>query len=263
MATVWALIRSPRWIGLLVFAVVLASLCLWAAHWQWGRYQTKRERRVEVHAAAAAPAVPLAQLATPGSAADPAVQYRTARVSGTYDTGGQLLVRNPLGRTGYEVVTPLVLDDGGVLFVDRGWVPLSDQGAAVAPDVPPPPTGPVTATVRLRLPEPEGSDRTAPAGQVYGFDLAQWAADASGPVVPMIGDLVSQDPPAPSGLALPDPPDVGLGPHLFYTVQWIFFAGFAAVGYVLLLRREATADPQDNEAAAASSVTSDPSTNDS
>jgi cytochrome oxidase assembly protein ShyY1 len=93
--------------------------------------------------------------------------------------------------------------------------------------------------------------------------VAQWATSTDGPVVAMIGDLVSQDPPPTPGIDLPDPPDVSLGPHLFYSVQWVFFAAFALVGYVLLLRREATADPQDRVAAAASSATSPPSTTDS
>ena len=41
--------------------------------------------------------------------------------------------------------------------------------------------------------------------------------------------------PIPSAKALPDLSD---GPHLSYAVQWIFFAGVAIVGFVVLIRRE-------------------------
>jgi cytochrome oxidase assembly protein ShyY1 len=39
-----------------------------------------------------------------------------------------------------------------------------------------------------------------------------------------------------------------MGPHLFYALQWWSFIGIAAVGYVVLLRREARAarSPSEN-----------------
>ena len=36
---------------------------------------------------------------------------------------------------------------------------------------------------------------------------------------------------------LPEPPEVSLGPHLGYAVQWFLFAAVVLTGYPLLLRR--------------------------
>ena len=256
--------RTPRWVGLLLFVLVLATLCVWAGRWQLDRWHTKLDRREAVEAAATADPVPLRSLAVPGEPAPPASEYRMATVRGTYDVSGQLLVRNPLGRSGFEVMTPLVTDDGSVLFVDRGWVPLSEQSAATTPDVPAPASGVVDAQVRLRLPRVDSNTNAAPSGQVYGFDVAAWARDSPGPTYQAYGELVDQQPPPTAGLELPDTPDVGLGPHLFYAMQWFLFAGFALVGYVLLLRRDASpVDAQDSDAVPASSVTTSPRTTDS
>ena len=41
---------------------------------------------------------------------------------------------------------------------------------------------------------------------------------------------------------LPEPTD---GPHLSYAIQWFAFATIAAIGYVVLLRRELATDRSD------------------
>lgn len=235
----WSVFWSRRWLGLLAFTVVIVALCLVAAHWQFGRYHTKLARRDAVHAASAQAPVPLQQLATPGTPLHIDDQYRLVQVTGTYDTAAQVLVRNPLGQSGFEVMTPLDLSDGGRLFVNRGWVPSSPVSATASPIVAPPPTGVVHAVVRLQLPQPATNSAQPPAGQVFGFDVGAWPNPGSHPTYLTYADLVRQTPTAPAGIQPPPPPDVSLGPHLLYTSQWILFAGLALIGYVLLLRREA------------------------
>src|SRR5205807_4943806 len=52
-------------------------------------------------------------------------------------------------KVGYHVITPLVLDDGKAVLVDRGWIP-ADGDITRFPRVPAAPSGPVTVTGRLR-----------------------------------------------------------------------------------------------------------------
>ena len=53
------------------------------------------------------------------------------------------------------------------------------------------------------------------------------------------GDLVEQAPVADPNLELPPPANIGMGPHLFYALQWWSFIAIALIGYLVLVRREA------------------------
>jgi cytochrome oxidase assembly protein ShyY1 len=98
----------------------------------------------------------------------------------------------------------------------------------------------VTVVVALRAPEP--GERDAPAGEIYSIDPARYPQRLDEPVYAAYGDLVEQTPSPDPALELPAPADIGMGPHLFYALQWWSFIGIALVGYVILLRREARAE---------------------
>ncbi|MEO8330018.1 MAG: SURF1 family protein, partial [Candidatus Nanopelagicales bacterium] len=158
-----SVLRQPRWVVLAVITLLMCVLFGFLGRWQWHRHEDRRERNQQIEAAAAAAPVPLHQV---WSAADPlaeANQYRTVTLTGVYDGSEQLLLRNPNGRSGYAVVTPLVTEAGEALLVNRGWTPASSTDVSTpAADVAPPP-GAVQATVRLRASEPD-DDRVAPDG---------------------------------------------------------------------------------------------------
>ena len=165
-------------------------------------------------------------------------EYAMVTATGTWDPGHQVLARNHLGRAGYDVLTPFLTDAGPALLVDRGWIPLSEQGAGSAPVVPPPTPGPVSIVVRMRQTETARSTDSLPPGQVYAIDVPAIAATLHYPVYGGYGELVSQDPALGTTPVLPDAPDLGTGPHLIYAIQWTCFALIALVGYVVLVRRE-------------------------
>ena len=102
--------------------VTLAAVALFVAagNWQRGRMHAKEALGAQLAAAQAAPVAPL-----PGGTVDWAAwRFRAVEARGTFDAPRQFLLDNRVhrGRVGYHVVTPLRLDDGRVVLIDRGWV---------------------------------------------------------------------------------------------------------------------------------------------
>jgi cytochrome oxidase assembly protein ShyY1 len=237
---VFSLVRQPRWIALVAVTAGLCLLFWWLGTWQWHRHESRSALNEAVHAAQNEPVEPLTSVVPDPSELPAGTDNRRVSVSGHYLATEQSLQRNPSGRAGYAVITPLDLDSGGTLLVNRGFVPpsLTDPNAPAA-DVAPPP-GPVQLTVRLREPQ-ESGDRTAPDGQIYDIDPATYPQPLLSPVYDAYGDLVEQSPAPAEELELPAAPDLGMGPHLFYAFQWWSFIPIAIVGLLLLLRRESKA----------------------
>ena len=164
--------------------------------------------------------------------------------SGQYLPDEELRVvnRSQGGRAGDNVVTPLLLDDGRVLLVARGFVPLDTESA-------PAPSGDVTVEGRLRrsevrrtaaLSDPDEGDLTV----AQRIDIPRLAGQLPGDVVPMYVELTNSDPPE-SG-DFPEPiaePSLGEGPHLSYAVQWFLFSVLVAIGWVLAVRRSRRVRP--------------------
>ncbi|HEX5017125.1 MAG TPA: SURF1 family protein [Actinomycetes bacterium] len=235
-----SLLRQPRWLGFLALTLGLCVLFYWLGTWQWHRHQDRSAHNAAIHAAQDQPPSPLTELMDDPDSLPAGAEYREATASGQYVADGQMLQRNPSGRAGFAVITPLQLDTGGTLLVDRGFVPFSrtDVNAPEA-DVSPP-AAPVDVVVRLRAPQ-DDTDRDAPDGQIYEVNPNDYPEPLPPPVYAAYGELVEQTPPAPEELELPEAADLGMGPHLFYAFQWWSFIAIALVGFVLLLRREAHA----------------------
>lgn len=130
------------------------------------------------------------------------------------------------------------MDSGAAVLVNRGWV--ASAGSALArPQVPAPPSGPVTVTGRVRASEPAIDERGVPEGQVARISAPKIAAQLPYPVFDGYLDLTGQQPPAgefPRGLPAPELSD---GPHVAYAVQWYLFVALAIGGWVVLVRQEA------------------------
>jgi surfeit locus 1 family protein len=89
--------------------------------WQFQRLDWKTDLIAERQARSQGPAVAL-----PGGIEDPAVlEFTLVEVTGTFlhDREMHLGARTRRGNVGFDVVTPLRLEDGRGLLVDRGWVP--------------------------------------------------------------------------------------------------------------------------------------------
>ncbi len=119
-----------------LLALAVLTLLLGLGFWQLDRAEQKRVLQASFERGEAAGSVELqAEMAGQISA-----RYRQVWAQGHYDAAHQYLLDNKVhaGRVGYQVLTPLRLDNtDAVVLVNRGWVP---QGATRAdlPEIPAP-----------------------------------------------------------------------------------------------------------------------------
>jgi len=195
-----------------------------AGNWQRDRMHQKEVLAEQLSAAATAPPQPL-----PGNDVDwNAWRFRVVDVSGRFDAARQILIDNRVhdGRAGYHVVTPLLLDDGRAVLVNRGFAPAGATRAerpAAAP-----PTGAVRVQGRIN-PSPSRYlelGETKPSGNLWqNLDPVRFAAHSGLPVLPIVLEQV--DGPA-DGLVRDWPkPDTGIDKHRIYMMQWYAFAALA------------------------------------
>lgn len=133
--------------------------------WQLSRLAWKTDLVARVHERMAADPVP-----APAAADWPGLDltrwsYRRVRLQGVYDFTKEARVfvnlpdaRGPLKGPGYFIMTPLRLEDGSTVIVNRGFTP--EQGGAVSRGV-----GGQVATVTGPLREPEDRNLFTPADQ--------------------------------------------------------------------------------------------------
>ncbi|MDT0634235.1 SURF1 family protein [Spectribacter hydrogenoxidans] len=224
----------PPWWAWLVFLpgmLVLGGL----GTWQLQRAQDKQAILEQRSTARQAEPMRLAD------ATEPASQYgRRVVVSGGYLAERQLLLDNQIWQSaaGYRVWTPLRLDDGRLVFIDRGWVPRSgDRTEPPRPDVP---AGRQRVTGLWRsLPEP-GMRLAAPDA----CEQSDWPRVLNYPTAaqvecqyeaPVLAGIVLLDESLPDGFER-DWQSVGIPPqrHIGYAVQWYAMALAVLVIFLIM-----------------------------
>ena len=219
----------------MVVAVVVAVGCVALGFWQLRRLHDRRELNARILARGSTAPVTIEEASLPaGSRA-----FARASATGTYDTAHEVLVygRDLNGQPGSDVVTPLLLPDGGAILVLRGWVPFAIQEAPVAEAAPP--AGEVTVDGTMLPDEGDGSNRPDENGVVRTLDVEGIASTVSYEVAPLPLRLTDQTPAQQGDLPRPEPPpQLSEGPHLSYAIQWFSFAAIALVGGVIVVRRD-------------------------
>lgn len=226
---------SPRWIGLAIFVAVMSVTCFVLGGWQYDRWEQRKVDNAVVRANLDADPAPVEDVVADGW--DPDLEYRSVTATGTFDSTHELTVRfaHRDGRPGVQVVTPLRLVDGSVVLVDRGWLDGPRNGEA-PDDVPEAATGPVTVTGWLQPASTADKAATTPRDdQVRAVNGARWTEFLGTEPLP---GFIAMTEPEQEGLEGPPAPDLGTGPHLFYSMQWYFFMGLALFGYVWFVRDE-------------------------
>jgi cytochrome oxidase assembly protein ShyY1 len=225
---------KPRWIAGLLFAIAVSGVFVLLSQWQFGRSMQPEAPVVTT----TEEVKPLTQVLQPGQFFPASVSDQMVSATGTYDPEKQVLVPGRLheGEEGYWVVSAFAVDGAPALAgleaspqtwipVARGWVRDPAQAAA-------PPSGIINLTGRL-LPSEAPLPNVAPeAGQASAVSVAEliniWnvssyqgfvsadaeSAGAGGALVPL--QIEAQPPAQPVNWL-----------NVFYSVEWIVFAGFA------------------------------------
>ncbi len=236
---------QPRWLALVVGALLAVAAFVALGAWQWDRART-RDAGPPPTAPPLSTARPLADVVGPDNQVTPDNRGDAVTVTGRYDVAHQLLSpgHDLQGRSGFYVVTPLVTAPGQAATVVRGWVPGQDQPTTT---VPAPPTGQVTVRGYLapsETPLPAGLTQVLPAGQVQRVTTAdlvnRWPYRLyDGSVL-----LADQEPPTTPALAVMPPPLPPAVTHwsvqsLSYALQWWLFAVATSWMVVGAVRKEA------------------------
>jgi cytochrome oxidase assembly protein ShyY1 len=236
----WRFALSRRWLGYLALVVAFAVACVFLSMWQFARRAEAREAIERVEQNWHAAPVPVDEVLADPTSFDPDDTWRSVELRGEYLLDEQLLVRGrPFqGRAGFEVLVPFRTDDGTVIVVDRGWIPVGRSQDS--PDaVPAAPEGEVALVVRLKPGEPVIPGRTAPDGQVATIHLPTIAETVGDDVVTGAYGLLAEEEPSVSPRPEPYPEPVpDEGAHLSYAFQWVAFGVLAFIGLGWAIRRE-------------------------
>jgi cytochrome oxidase assembly protein ShyY1 len=238
---VYRFLTTPRWLGLAALMLAMAAVMVLLGNWQLDRYRQRTAINDRIDAAAVVAPVPLAAVSAPGRAPSADVAWTRVTATGRYDPAHEVLARGRTldGRVGFEVLTPLVLDDGSTVLVDRGWVPAAARGGADAdPTVPPAPAGEVTVVGVVHRPQ-RGAGAPTRRGarlEVRAIDPARLAAALPYPVH---GVYIAVQSPGQDGLTPVPPRRENALQNGGYALQWWLFAALTLVGYGYLAHREA------------------------
>ncbi len=243
-----------RWGAYLALTLVFAVACGLLSWWQWARRAETADANHRIEQNYDATPRAIGELIPERDGWDDAHEWAQVRLVGEYLPADAVLVRNRvLGSTpGFEQLVPFRQDDGTLVVVDRGWLPLGDGEHSLPDAIPAPPAGEVTVVVRLRTSEPELPGRSTPAGQIASIDVPTILTGLGDGYTGVYGLLASEDPAAADTPAASPRPDEDEGMHLSYALQWIAFGVLAFVGLFWAWRRERriAALPLEDQAAA-------------
>ena len=219
----------PRWWAV-VLVVVLGAVMVSMGMWQMSRAEGKAELLARFENAASKP---LREI-TAGAWAEPG-EIERAQARGRFDADRQLLLDNQSHdrKPGYRVWTPLQLEHGGILVVDRGWVP--SGGDRSRPPALPTPEGEVAISGYWRtVPEPGlrldvDNCVATPWPRIVQYPTVDELRCLYGEFVP--GGVLLMDADVPGGFVREwaSGPELSPSKHYAYAAQWFVFAALLVI----------------------------------
>ena len=236
----WSFALTRRWFGYLALALVFAAVCVALSQWQVARLHETRSANELVDRNYHSTPVAVVSVLPTLTSYSPKQRWMQVELTGSYLADAQMLVRNrPLnGQPGFEVLNPLLLSDGNVFLVDRGYVPIGNTQDR--PDhIPSPPAGTVTVIARLQAGEPTLAGRSDTPGELATIHLPDVATLVGKPTYTgAYGLMVSESPAADTRPTAKPQPQLDEGLHISYAIQWVIFGIMAFFGLWYAIRQE-------------------------
>lgn len=233
----YSFVRQPKWMAAHVLVLLLLVTFLLAGTWQFGRHQKRIDRNDVVLDRADAVLLEIGDLFEPQDI----FEFRLVQLNGSWSTSDSVLIRNRSHQdmAGCHLAIPLAVSSNEGVLVVAGWLnePLCDIDRLEVP------TGDVSLVGRVRLTQTRGAigARDRADGVIRTLartDVARVDQQVALSLAPVYVELITSNPSVAEAVAV-DPPPTDLGPHLAYAVQWFLFFAVGAVGYPLVLRRQA------------------------
>lgn len=228
---------KPRTIPAAIAALIGITILCALGTWQLQRLHWKEGLLADIAAKLGRDAIPFTSVPQGDTA-----EFTKVTATGTFVPGGsRFVIATFEGGGGWQVVTPLQMDNNYVLLVDRGTIPDEALPAFQSETF----AGPaaITGILRLRRDKPGAF---TPVNDVagnhwYWWDVPAMLASVTLPegakpvrvIIQLLPDTAS--PPLPR----PQPPSVNLpNNHLGYAMTWFGFAIALAVIATLFIRQQ-------------------------
>ena len=242
---------SKHWLLATLLVLAGGALCVRLGIWQLDRLEQRRAFNTHVESIWMMEPITLSGQSTENLTL---MEYRTVSLSGKYDFEHQVALRNRHFQNvyGYHLLTPLLLDDGAAVLVDRGWVPANgndlptdwrkyDQAGEIS----------IQGQIRLGSTKPDmggvPDPALAPGQEKLEFwnivNLERIRLQMPYPLLAVYiqPDLDPQDLEPP----IPYQPEIEIseGSHQGYAVQWFTYATILVLGYPFYLRQQIKEKP--------------------
>jgi len=216
---------------------VLLLLTIWLGNWQLERAREKQKLEERLEELAKEPPVTV-----PASQVNPdEYRFRNVEAQGRFAEAYTIYLDNRIyhGTAGYQVITPLQIDDSGTyILINRGWVP---RGAERL-DLPKIPTPSETVKISGIAVTPsnkifELSKQTVEGNIWENLVLERYRKAVPFEIQPIV---IEQQNDTADGLVRDwERPDVGVNMHRGYALQWFMLAAAIVTLFLVLNVRRA------------------------